>query len=164
MTLDNTCNWQFIVNIVIHHPLSWCKHRDGSLLWRHNGLDCVSNHQPHDCLLNRTFGCRSKKASKLRVTGLCVGNSPETGEFPAQMASNASMTSSCWKVFMFDCKEYNTYVHDMLNFNQHIHYPCWAMKMGYISYHLVINKHTLFTWDFRQWLGIMVNHHKTYQY
>ena len=29
-----------------------------------------------------------KKASKLRVTGLCAGNSPETGEFPAQMASN----------------------------------------------------------------------------
>ena len=22
-----------------------------SLLWRHNGLDCVSNHQPHECLL-----------------------------------------------------------------------------------------------------------------
>ena len=31
---------------------------------------------------------RSKKASKLRVTGLCEGNSPVTGEFPSQMASN----------------------------------------------------------------------------
>ena len=30
-----------------------------------------------------------KKTSKLRVTGLCVGNSPVTGEFPAQMARNA---------------------------------------------------------------------------
>ena len=29
------------------------------------------------------------KTSKLRVTGLCAGNSPVTGEFPAQMASNA---------------------------------------------------------------------------
>ena len=40
----------------------------------------------------------SKKTSKLRVTGLCAGNSPGTGEFPAQMVSNAenvSMTSSC---------------------------------------------------------------------
>ena len=27
--------------------------------------------------------------SKPRVTGLCVGNSPVTGEFPAQMGSNA---------------------------------------------------------------------------
>ena len=31
---------------------------------------------------------RSKKASKLRVTGICKGNSPVTGEFPAQKASN----------------------------------------------------------------------------
>ena len=49
---------------------------------RHNGRDSVSNHQPHDCLLNRLFRHRSKKTSKLRVTGLCVGNSPGTGEFP----------------------------------------------------------------------------------
>ena len=47
-----------------------------SLHWRHNGHDGVSNHQPHDCLLNRLFRRRSKKASKPRVTGLCVGNSP----------------------------------------------------------------------------------------
>ena len=47
-----------------------------SLLWRHNGRDGVSNHQPHDCLLNRLFRRRSKKTSKLRVTGLCAGNSP----------------------------------------------------------------------------------------
>ena len=35
---------------------------------RHNGCDGVSNHQPHDCLLNLLFGRRSKKTSKLRVT------------------------------------------------------------------------------------------------
>ena len=29
------------------------------LRWRHNGLDSVSNHQPHDCLLNRLFRRRS---------------------------------------------------------------------------------------------------------
>ena len=57
--------------------------------WRHNEHDGVSNHQPHLCLLNRLFRRRSKKTSKLRVTGLCVGNSPVTGEFPAQRASNA---------------------------------------------------------------------------
>ena len=61
------------------------------LLWRHNETDGVSNHQPHDCLLNRLFGHWSKKTSKLRVTGLCAGNSPVPGEFPAQMASNAEM-------------------------------------------------------------------------
>ena len=61
------------------------------LQWRNNGRDSVSNHQPRDCLLNRLFRLRSKKTLKLRVTGLCAGNSPGTGEFPAQMASNAEM-------------------------------------------------------------------------
>ena len=60
-----------------------------TLPWRHNGRGCVSNHRPHDCLFNRLFRRRSKKTSKLRVTGLCAGNSQGTGEFPAQMASNA---------------------------------------------------------------------------
>ena len=46
------------------------------LHWRHNGHDSVSNHQLHDCLLSRLFRRRSKKISQLRVTGLCVGNSP----------------------------------------------------------------------------------------
>ena len=61
--------------------LSWLIHsctgkNDKSLRWRHNGHDGVSNHQPRHCLLNRLFGCRSKKTSKLRVTGLCAGKSP----------------------------------------------------------------------------------------
>ena len=67
------------------------------LLWRHNGHDSVSNHQPHECLLNCLFRRRSKKTSKLRVTGLCVGNSPGTGEFLAQMASNAENVSIWWR-------------------------------------------------------------------
>ena len=65
--------------------------------WRHDEHDGVSNHQPHDCLLNRLIGHRSKKTSKFRVTGLCVGNSPVTGEFPAQMASNAENVSIWWR-------------------------------------------------------------------
>ena len=47
-----------------------------SLRWRHNDHAGVSNHQPHGCLLNRLFWHWSKKTSKLRVTGLCAGNSP----------------------------------------------------------------------------------------
>ena len=47
-----------------------------ALHWRHNDHDGVSNHQPHGCLLSCLFRRRSKKTSKLRVTGLCVGNSP----------------------------------------------------------------------------------------
>ena len=63
----------------------------GALRWRHNGRDGVSNHQPHDCLLNRLFRRISKKISEPRVTGLCAGNSPLTGEFPSQRASDAEM-------------------------------------------------------------------------
>ena len=44
---------------------------------------------PASPLLNFWFRRRSKKTSKLRFTGLCVGNSPGIGEFPAQKASNA---------------------------------------------------------------------------
>ena len=47
-----------------------------TLHWRHNDHNGVSNHQPHGCLLNGLFRRRSKKTSKLRVTGFCVGNSP----------------------------------------------------------------------------------------
>ena len=68
-----------------------------TLQWRHNGRDSVSNHQPHDCLLNRLFRRRSKKTSKLRVTGLCAGNSPGTGEFLAQMASYTENVSIWWR-------------------------------------------------------------------
>ena len=68
-----------------------------ALRWRHNERDGVSNHQPHDCLLNRLFRCRSKKTSKLRVTGLCEANLPVTGEFPAQKASNAENISVWWR-------------------------------------------------------------------
>ena len=68
-----------------------------TLHWRDNDHGGVSNHQPHGCLLNRLFGRRSKKTSKLRVTGLCVGNSPETDEFPTQMASNAENGSIWWR-------------------------------------------------------------------
>ena len=63
-----------------------------ALQWRHNERDGVSHHQP-------LFRRRSKKASKLRrVTGLCDGNSPVTGEFPTQRASNVENVS----IFPFD--------------------------------------------------------------
>ena len=58
-----------------------------SLQWRHNEPDGVSNHQFHDCLLNRLFRRRSKKTSKLRVTAFVRGihrwpvNSPTKGQW-----------------------------------------------------------------------------------
>ena len=71
--------------------------RPFSLQWRHNERDGGSNHQPHDCLLNRLVGHGSKKTSKLRVTGLCEGNSPGNSEFLAQRVSNAENVSIWWR-------------------------------------------------------------------
>ena len=68
-----------------------------TLQWRHHEHRGVSNHQPHDCLLNHLFRRRSKKTSKLCVTGLCEGNSPVTDEFPAQRASNVENVSIWWR-------------------------------------------------------------------
>ena len=65
--------------------------------WRLNERDSFSNHQPHGCLLNRLFRLRWKKTPKLRITGLCEGNSPVTGEFPAQKASITENVSIWWR-------------------------------------------------------------------
>ena len=71
--------------------------KDFTLEWRHNEHDGISKHQPHECLLNHLFTHRSKKTSKLQITGLCEGNSPVTGEFPAQRASNMENVSIWWR-------------------------------------------------------------------
>ena len=68
-----------------------------SLEWRQNECDSVSNHQRLDCLPKRVFRRRSKKITKLRITGLCAGNSPMTGEIPAQMASYVENVSIWWR-------------------------------------------------------------------
>ena len=53
-------------------------------------------------LLNRLFRRRSKETPKLRTTGLCAENSPVTGEFPADRASNAETVSVRWRLHV--CK------------------------------------------------------------
>ena len=68
-----------------------------SLQWRHIGPVGVLNNWCLYCLLNCLFKRRWKKTSKLRVTGLCVGNPLVTGEFPAQRASNAENVSIWWR-------------------------------------------------------------------
>ena len=68
-------------------PLHWC----------HNECNGFSNHRWLDCVLNRLFGCRSKKTLKVHIIGLCEGNSLVTGEFPAQKASNTENVSFWWR-------------------------------------------------------------------
>ena len=86
--------------MIIDSPRSPCIYRNLAsgiaLRWLHNERDGVSNHQLHECLLNLLFRRRSKKTAKLRVTGFCEGNSPVTGEFPAQRATIAENVSIWW--------------------------------------------------------------------
>ena len=62
---------------------------NASLQCHHNGHNGVSNQRHLDCLLNRLLRRKSKKASKLYVTGICVRG------FHSQRASNA-------EIFPFD--------------------------------------------------------------
>ena len=55
-------------------------------------------------LLNRLFRGRSKKTSKLRVTGFCVGNSLGPVNFP-QRASNAENVSIWWRHHVLSAKD-----------------------------------------------------------
>ena len=93
---DDMCWFNCISVITLNYnvdvPVS-----DISLQWRHNEHDGVSNHQPRECLIERLFRRRSKKTSELRVIGLCARKSPGTGEFSAQMASNAENVSIWWR-------------------------------------------------------------------
>ena len=62
-----------------------------TLLWRHNEHDSVSNHHPHDCLLNYLFRRRSKKTSKPRVTAFVRGIHRSPHKWPVTL-----------KMFAFD--------------------------------------------------------------
>ena len=89
----------FFQTLYWHIVAKWC-----NMLTEHYydvlmGVMASQITRPQDCLLNRLFRRRSKQTTKFRVAGFYAGNSPGTGEFPAQMASNAGkcfhlMTSS----------------------------------------------------------------------
>ena len=70
------------------------------LPWRHNEREGVSNHRRLDCVLNRLFRRRSKKTSKVRVTGLCERNAPVTGGFPSQRVCNVKNVSIWWRHYV----------------------------------------------------------------
>ena len=92
-----------------------------SLQLRHNEQDGISNHQPHDCLLNRLLRRRSTKMWRLHVTGLCEGNSPETSELPAQRASNVENVSIWWS-HVYNCFEGNLD-------HKFVHFQWFKMKL-----------------------------------
>ena len=55
MRTTNACSPQMLSEIMVFF---------NTLQWRHNERDGVSNHQPHDCLLNRLFKAQNKENIK----------------------------------------------------------------------------------------------------
>ena len=56
LVCQETCHWSHYESfIVVSMALIF------SLRWRHNERDGVSNHQPHDCLVNRYSGTDQRK-------------------------------------------------------------------------------------------------------
>ena len=132
---------------MVHMDMTW------SWQWRHNGRDGLSNHQPRDCLLNRLSRRRSKIISKLHVTGLCAGNSPVTGEFPAQMASNAENVSIWWR--HHDKQYLGASFHEIWRLYTCFYISDISLHCAYVSSHsdswqIVITTHN----DFMIWYGI----------
>ena len=67
-----------------------------ALRWIYHGRDGVSNHHPHECLLNRLFRRRKENIQAPRHWPL-YEEFTGTGEFPAQLASNAENASIWWR-------------------------------------------------------------------
>ena len=119
----------FIIFLMCLHPLDWIETK--LVYFRSdNERDDVSNHRCLDCLHNRLFRRRSKKTSKLRVTGLCGGISPLTGEFPAQRASNVEKVSNWWHLRVIESSiigytsDYLLILHEA-NHRYQEHYQFW---------------------------------------
>ena len=77
-----------------------------TLQWRHNGRDSVSNHQHHDCFLNRLFRHRSKKnqssASLAFVRGIHRRpvNSPHKGPVTRKIFPFDDVIIMNWFIWM----------------------------------------------------------------
>ena len=94
-----------------------------TLQWHHNEGDGISKHRQLDGLLNCLFRHRSKKTSKLRVTGLCEGNSPVTGEFPSQRASNVENIPIWWRHNEHGFKSYIRQTNCVSVAGMYMHFP-----------------------------------------
>ena len=66
------------------------------------------------------YSAADQKISKLRDTSLCAGNSPVTGEFPVQMASNAENVSIWGRHHDNLCAQSSANVSKQIGFNHSI--------------------------------------------
>ena len=152
------------------------------LQWRHNEWDGVSNHQPHDCLHNRLFGCRSKKTSKLRVTGLCAGKSPVNSlhkgpvtrkMFPFDDVIMTNKAIGCRSAYLqrtslvywvWHIMDIAQYVYTIMHSQSSQHSVCWWPGNYFAQWHLQHSRWhkprgeytetemSSFLWNFHHWL------------
>ena len=80
-----------IVNLTLRNKFEW-----NPLQWRHSGHDGISNHQPHDCLLNRLFKTQIKENIK------APSYWPLYGEFTGDRLNSPHKWPVAWKMFPFD--------------------------------------------------------------
>ena len=95
--------------------------------WRHNEHDGVSNYEPQDCCPTIYSGVDQRKHQSSASLALVKGNSPETGEFPAQMASNAEKVSIWWRnrvcfMFCWFVSAHNWLIYYAVRLKHHV--PC----------------------------------------
>ena len=103
LSLSNLLNIEMIYMYIIHkHYITYTVTTGKSVnfIYHYNDVKMSAKASPITSLtivFSTVYLHKSKKASKLRVTGLCAGNSPEAGEFSAKMASNAESVSIWWR-------------------------------------------------------------------
>ena len=96
---DHLCRWRFLLLPAMACTLKSCQQRRALSRWKHYGdviMGAIASQITSLTIVYSAVysGAHQRKTPKL--TGLCVGNSPGTGEFPAQMASNAENVSIWW--------------------------------------------------------------------
>ena len=103
------------------------------------------------------FRRRSKKTSKLLLTGLCEGNSPLIDEFTAQRASNAENVSNGWRLMNASVLHMmvNRYLYD--DVIKWKHFPRnWPFVRG-IHRSRWIPTQRLVTWSFDVFFDLRLN-------
>ena len=66
------------------------------LQWRHNEPDCVSNHQPHDCLLKRYSGANKRKDQ----SSASLAFVRRIHRWPVNSPHNGPVTRKCFHLMM----------------------------------------------------------------
>ena len=145
--------------------ITWCCHDMGTfsasldlwwgtVQWRHNGRNGVSNHQPHDCLLNRVFRRRSKKTPKFRFNGLCARNSPVTSSSLPEIdrhVADDNWTYASWRPFFrSQCDNKDVSLESNSSFNDHVVMVSWLLVLlhGHFVHHHKVSRDN---WTYASW-------------